>query len=97
MNEFAALRASIPTILDAEHYLRIFADANPKSCAACEYWRYENSLAGQCIKSAPVPSADRVELLGFSSISVHYGAGHVFTPRDHYCGDFSSNDKESTP
>ena len=91
--EFTELRSRPAVVKDAEHYLMIFADENPKSCAGCEYWLYANSRAGQCVKSAPVPSADRFELLGFSAITRHTGAGHVFTPREHYCGDFSTNDK----
>ncbi|GGP00877.1 hypothetical protein [Stakelama pacifica] len=60
-----------------------------KSCAGCDHWQNHNSLVGECTKSAPVPGRDRDAMIGIESCSLHIGAGHPFTPRDHVCGDFA--------
>lgn len=57
-------------------------------CAGCDYWRHQNSVAGECMKSAPVPGKDRAAVLRIESCSAFDGAGHVLTPREHVCGDF---------
>lgn len=57
-------------------------------CAGCDWWRFHNSLVGECIKSAPVSGEQRMAMLGIESVSMSPEAGHVFTKRDHYCGDF---------
>lgn len=57
-------------------------------CAGCDWWRWHNSLVGECIKSAPVASAERFAMLGIESSSLTPGAGHIMTPREHVCGEF---------
>lgn len=57
-------------------------------CAGCDWWRAHNAVAGQCIKSAPVSGDERAAMLGMEGCSLDPGAGHVFTPRDHWCGEF---------
>lgn len=57
-------------------------------CAGCDWWRFYNSVVGECTRSAPVSGHERVAMLGMGSISVHTGAGHIMTPRDHVCGEF---------
>jgi hypothetical protein len=61
-------------------------------CAGCDWWRWHNSIAGECIKSAPVPGPTRFAMLGVISSSLPLDAGHVMTLRDHYCGDFKDSD-----
>lgn len=58
-------------------------------CAGCDWWRYFNSVLGECLKSAPVTSEQRYAMAGLSSPSLLGGAGHVATPREHHCGDFT--------
>lgn len=57
-------------------------------CAGCDWWRYFNGAAGECIKSAPVSGSERIAMLGIESPSSEPGAGHVMTKRDHWCGEF---------
>lgn len=57
-------------------------------CAGCDWWRYHNSVVGECLKSGPVSSVDRVSMFGFDSFTLHIEAGHIMTQRDHVCGEF---------
>lgn len=57
-------------------------------CAGCDHWRWANSVAGECTRTAPVSGPARVSMLGMASPSVPIGAGHIMTPRDHVCGEF---------
>lgn len=57
-------------------------------CAGCDWWRSMSSLIGECTKSAPTPGMERIAMLGIESPSKTIPAGHVVTPREHYCGDF---------
>lgn len=66
-------------------------------CAGCDFWRHYNSVAGECILSAPVSGDERVAMLGIIDPSLTPGAGHVITLRDHWCGDFVDSDREQTP
>lgn len=79
----------VQAIIDA------YADKHNPCCAGCDWWRWHNSVAGECIRTAPVPGAERAAMLGITWISCPIPAGHIMTPRDHYCGDFkdSSNIK----
>jgi len=69
------------------------AKHNP-CCAGCDHWRYVNSVAGECIRTAPVAGTHRVGLLGFEWTSAIVGPGHILTPRGHVCGEFSDEPKE---
>lgn len=67
-------------------------------CAGCDWWRHHNSIIGECTRSAPVSESERIAMLGLSNCSRPIGAGHVFTPREHKCGDFvDSFDWSSLP
>jgi hypothetical protein len=68
-----------------------FYHRHGKCCAGCDWWRYHNSLSGECHRSAPVSGAERFAMLGMESCSMALTAGHVFTPRDHVCGDFKDD------
>lgn len=57
-------------------------------CAGCDWWRFSNSRAGECTRSAPVDGRERYQMLGFERSSLEPAAGHVMTLRDHVCGDF---------
>jgi len=65
-----------------------FHAANGPCCAGCDWWRWHNSLVGECIKSAPVAGVERFAMLGIESSSLAPGVGHVMTPREHVCGEF---------
>ena len=57
-------------------------------CAGCDWWRFHSAIIGDCTKSAPVPSDDRIGMLEITGCSLPIGAGHVITQRDHVCGEF---------
>jgi hypothetical protein len=65
-----------------------FASDNAPCCAGCDWWRWSNSVVGECIKSAPVSANERYSMLGMTWCSAPARAGHILTPREHYCGDF---------
>lgn len=60
-------------------------------CAGCDWWRWYNSVAGECIRTAPVSGAERYAMLGVTGTSIKVGAGHIMTPREHVCGEFRDN------
>ena len=66
---------------------RFYREHGP-CCAGCDHWRHFNSVAGECIRSAPVSGDDRMAMLGIMDSSASPGAGHVMTHRDHLCGEF---------
>jgi len=74
---------------------RFYVDHGP-CCAGCDWWRYANSVAGECTRYAPMPAEQRYSMLGMQSISAPIGAGHPLTPRDHFCGDFKDDFDWST-
>lgn len=57
-------------------------------CAGCDWWHHYSSLAGECHRSAPVPGPERYAMIGITWSSMPLSAGHVFTQRDHHCGEF---------
>jgi hypothetical protein len=57
-------------------------------CAGCDWWHHLNTRVGLCTRAAPVAAAERTAMLGIERASMHTGAGHPFTPREHRCGDF---------
>lgn len=57
-------------------------------CAGCDCWLPHNSVAGECTKTAPASGEERLSMLGMESLSANVGAGHIFTLRDHSCGQF---------
>ncbi|MDH5453659.1 MAG: hypothetical protein OEX14_09930 [Paracoccaceae bacterium] len=60
-------------------------------CAGCDLWRWLNSAIGECLASAPVAERERLAVIGMDCLSLPIGAGHVFTPAVHYCGDFKDD------
>ena len=77
--------------LKTQELIDSFYMKHGKCCAGCDWWEYANSVAGQCIRHAPVSGAERLSMTGISHISAPVGAGHPATVRDHYCGDFKDD------
>lgn len=65
-----------------------FYEKHGPCCAGCDWWRWYNSLVGDCTRSAPVSGEQRIAMIGIRSPSISPGAGHVMTPREHVCGEF---------
>ena len=57
-------------------------------CAGCDWWRWSNTVAGECIRTVPVSGAERFAMLDITWSSLIPGAGHIMTLRDHVCGEF---------
>lgn len=67
-------------------------------CAGCDWWRHMTSMAGECLRSAPVSESERWAMLGVTGSSRATGAGQVVTQRHHCCGAFrDSFDWSSLP
>jgi len=73
-----------------ERFDRFYFQHGP-CCAGCDWWRASNSLVGECTRSAPVSGEQRLAIIGISQPSLAISAGHVFTRRDHLCGDFKDD------
>jgi hypothetical protein len=68
-----------------------FYQKNGPCCAGCDWWRWLNAVCGECIRHAPDPSHNAIEMLGITYTSLPKVSA-MLTLRDHYCGDF-----EDTP
>lgn len=66
---------------------KFYADNGP-CCAGCDWWRYHNSLVGDCTKAAPVSGNERIGMLGIQGSTLPLEAGFPMTPRENLCGDF---------
>lgn len=75
----------------AGEYVDRFYMRHGPCCAGCDWWTYHNSVAGECSRSAPVSGAERIGMLGMTACSLPLQAGHVMTPREHYCGEFKDS------
>ena len=73
---------------------QFYLDHGP-CCAGCDWWRWHNSVAGECIRTVPVAGYERFALLGVTWTSCPIKAGHIMTPREHMCGEFF--DSEQAP
>lgn len=71
-----------------EELLDRFYVENGPCCAGCDWWRWANSLVGECRRSAPVSGVVRFAMLGIQAASLTPDPGHIMTPREHHCGDF---------
>lgn len=61
---------------------------NGQCCAGCDWWRYVNSVVGECTRTAPVAGIERFAMIGLQAASLSPGAGHIMTMREHHCGEF---------
>lgn len=66
----------------------LFYHSRGPCCAGCDWWHSLNSGVGECRRSAPVPGAERIGMLGISGPSLPIEAGHVLTRKEHHCGEF---------
>jgi hypothetical protein len=57
-------------------------------CAGCDWWRWYNTVVGECTRNAPVSGGERIAMIGMTGVSLPIGAGHILTPRGHMCGEF---------
>ncbi len=57
-------------------------------CAGCDWWRFHNSVSGECTKTVPVAGSERAGMLGMTRVSANVESGHIMTKRDHHCGEF---------
>lgn len=80
---------------DQEAIDRFYWSQGP-CCAGCDWWRGLNSHVGLCVRSTPVAAQERGAMIGVEGCSLNIGAGHVFTPRDHHCGQFEDGFDWST-
>lgn len=71
-----------------EALVSAFYKAHGPCCAGCDWWRFYNSMVGECIKTVPVSGIQRFAMLGITGSSLDAGAGHIATKRDHVCGEF---------
>ena len=65
-----------------------FYKDNGPCCAGCDYWRWHNSLIGECTKTAPVAGSERYSMLGIRNASCEIESGHIITDRADVCGEF---------
>lgn len=65
-----------------------FYAAHGPCCAGCDWWRWLNSVIGECHRSAPVSGRERTAMIGIRVHSQAQETGHIMTPREHVCGDF---------
>jgi hypothetical protein len=76
------------TLSETDRCVAKFYFAHGPCCAGCDSWEHDNALIGQCLRTVPVSGHDRIAMLGIRSCSLQIGAGHIFTKRDHHCGEF---------
>jgi hypothetical protein len=57
-------------------------------CAGCDAWQHDNAFIGECLHTVPTSGHDRIGMLNITSCSLQIDAGHIFTKRDHHCGEF---------
>ena len=53
---------------------KFYLDNGP-CCAGCDWWRWHNSVAGECISTVPVAGHDRYAMLGIRGASYPAQAG----------------------
>ncbi len=80
------------SVKNTQSNIDAFYAHNGPCCAGCDWWRWYNSVVGECAKSAPVSGADKIAMLGVHGLSMPIGAGHVMTIRSHVCGDFKDDE-----
>lgn len=75
--------------MDIQEHLDRFYFQNGPCCAGCDWWNWQNSLTGECQKSAPISGEERWAMLDITGCSLPFDAGHIITKRDHHCGGFN--------
>lgn len=67
-------------------YVDAFYKKNGPCCAGCDWWRWLNSVVGECTRYAPNPAHNAAEGLGMHAPTIQCSAN--LTKRDHICGEF---------
>lgn len=62
---------------------------NGPCCAGCDHWQSLGPTVGECTRSAPVSSTERLAMIGIERCSLAPSCGHALTKREHVCGEFS--------
>lgn len=65
-------------------------------CAGCDWWGSINSVIGECTRSAPVSGHQRWSMMSVFAPAYTPAAGHIVTPRQHFCGEFKDGFDWST-
>ena len=74
---------------ETQEFADRFYAANGPCCAGCDWWRHLNPVVGECTRSAPTSGPGRFAMVGIDHSSLAADAGHIMTPREHRCGEFS--------
>lgn len=86
------LRAKKITAQNQESIDAFYKQHGP-CCAGCDWWRWYNTVVGECIRTAPVSGEERWSMVGVKSCSFPKDAGHIMTPREHLCGEFKDEEQ----
>jgi len=70
-----------------QDHIDAFADKHALCCAGCDFWRWINSVVGECVRHAPNPAHDAAAGLGIHGFSAG-PVSSMLVKRDHWCGDF---------
>lgn len=70
-----------------QHYVDTFYAKTGPCCAGCDFWRWLNSVVGECVRMPPNQSHDTAAGLGLTGCS-HPKSTANLTYRNHVCGEF---------
>lgn len=77
----------------SQQHVDAFYAANGPCCAGCDFWRWVNSLIGECVRFPPNRSHDAAAGLGMTGCSLSRSTANL-TRRDHWCGEFRDGECE---
>jgi len=82
--------------VDRQEFMDTFYFRHGPCCAGCDWWQGLSSHIGLCTKSAPVAGHERTAMVDMDKLNFPLPAGHIYTPKDHRCGDFKDEFDWST-
>jgi hypothetical protein len=82
------MRINFDEVSAKQEIVDAFYKRHGPCCAGCDWWRWHNTLVGECIRAAPVSGTERLAMIGVTGSSLAIGAGHIMTRREHICGEF---------
>ena len=88
----SALTAVLAVTARKQAIVDAFYKQHGPCCAGCDWWRWHNTVAGECIRTVPVAGVERIAMLGITGTSLRVDAGHIMTTREHVCGEFRDTD-----